>query len=75
MRLFLVLMSTGYKKILVIKLKQPGDVLVSSPVLAALKEAWPAARVTYLVPRNAADMVSAHPLLDELLVAERRQET
>ncbi len=68
-------MSFGYKNILVIKLKQPGDVLVSSPVLAALKEAWPEARVTYLVPRNAADMVSAHPFLDELLLADRHQET
>ncbi len=65
----------SYKNILVIKLKQPGDVLVSSPVLAALKEAWPQARVTYLVSRAAADMVSCHPLLDELLVADRRQET
>jgi heptosyltransferase III len=65
----------SYKNILVIKLKQPGDVLVSSPVLAALKEAWPQARVTYLVPRAAADMVRAHPQLDKLLVADRRQET
>jgi heptosyltransferase III len=65
----------SYKNILVIKLKQPGDVLVSTPVLAALKEAWPQGRVTYLVPRTAADMVSGHPLLDELLIAERREET
>lgn len=65
----------SYNNILVIKLKQPGDVLLSSPVLAALKEAWPQARATYLVPRAAADMIRAHPLLDELLVADRRQET
>jgi heptosyltransferase-3 len=65
----------SYKNILVIKLKQPGDVLVSSPVLAALKEAWPEAKVTYLVPRAAEDMISGHPLLDELFVADRRQET
>jgi heptosyltransferase III len=65
----------SYKNILVIKLKQPGDVLVSTPVLAALKEAWPEARVTYLVPRPAAEMVAGHPLLHELLVADRRQET
>ena len=30
----------SYKNILVIKLKQPGDVLVSTPVLAALKELY-----------------------------------
>jgi heptosyltransferase III len=65
----------SYKNILVIKLKQPGDVLVSTPVLAALKEAWPQARVTYLVPRASEDMVRGHPLLDELFVADRRQET
>jgi heptosyltransferase-3 len=65
----------SYKNILVIKLKQPGDVLVSTPVLAALKEAWPQARVTYLVPRAAEEMVAGHPLLDHLLVADRRQET
>jgi len=65
----------SYKNILVIKLKQPGDVLVSTPVLTALKEAWPDTRVTYLVPRAAAEMVEGHPLLDGLLVADRRQET
>ena len=65
----------NYKNILVIKLKQPGDVLVSTPVLAALKEAWPEARVTFLVPRTAEDMIKDHPLLDELLVAERGQES
>jgi heptosyltransferase-3 len=59
------------KRILVIKLKQPGDVLLSTPVLTALKEAWPEARVTYLVPRGTEDMVVDHPRLDGLLVADR----
>jgi len=63
------------ERILVIKLKQPGDVLVSSPVLAALKEAWPESRVTYLVPRGTEAMIADHPLLDGLLVADRRQGT
>jgi heptosyltransferase III len=65
----------SYNNILVIKLKQPGDVLVSTPMLAAIKEAWPQARVTYLVPQGAEEMVSDHPLLDELLTVDRRQET
>ncbi len=65
----------SYKNILVIKLKQPGDVLVSTPVLAALKEAWPEARVTYLVTRAAAEMIEGHPLLDKLFLADRGQET
>jgi heptosyltransferase-3 len=62
----------SFKRILVIKLKQPGDVLVSSPVLAALKEAWPQAGVSYLVPQGTEEMISDHPLLDCLYVAERQ---
>lgn len=60
------------KRILVIKLKQPGDVLVSSPVLTALKEAWPKARVSYLVPKGTEEMIADHPLLDRLYVLDRR---
>jgi heptosyltransferase III len=63
------------ERILVIKLKQPGDVLVSTPVIAALKEAWPNCRLTYLVPRGTEDMVSGHPGLDDLLVTDRRSDT
>ena len=67
--------TATYKRILVIKLKQPGDVLVSSPVIAALKEAWPESRVTYLVPRGTEAMVSGHPGLDGLMVVDRRGAT
>ncbi len=65
-------MKTSPKRILVIKLKQPGDVLVSSPVLNALKEAWPRARVSYLVPKGTEEMIADHPLLDRLYVLDRR---
>jgi heptosyltransferase-3 len=63
------------KRILVIKLKQPGDVLVSTPVIAALKEAWPGCHLTYLVPKGTEDMVSGHPGLDGLMVVDRRGAT
>jgi len=63
------------KRLLVIKLKQPGDVLVSTPVIAALKEAWPDCHLTYLVSRGTEDMVSGHPGLDDLMVVDREGET
>jgi len=63
------------KRVLVIKLKQPGDVLVSSPVIRALKEAWPESLLTYLVPKGTEEMVAGHPCLDELLVLDRRGQT
>ncbi len=65
----------SFNRILVIKLKQPGDVLVSTPVLAALKEAWPQARVSYLVPKGTEEMVADHPGLSGLLVVDRKQGT
>ena len=67
--------TSSYKRILVIKLKQPGDVLVSTPVIAALKGAWPESRLTYLVPKGTEEMVSGHPGLDGLLVVDRRGQT
>jgi heptosyltransferase-3 len=60
------------KRVLVIKLKQAGDVLLSTPVIDALKEAWPQCHLTYLVPRGTEEMVAGHPGLDELLVVDRR---
>jgi heptosyltransferase III len=65
----------SFKRILVIKLKQPGDVLVSTPVITKLKDAWPESRITYLVPRGTEEMVAGHPLLDGLLVDDRRRST
>jgi heptosyltransferase III len=62
----------SFKRILVIKLKQPGDVLVSSPVIAAVKEAWPESHLTYLVSRGTAAMVADHPGLDRVLEVDRR---
>src|SRR5512142_208237 len=64
-----------FNRILVIKLKQPGDVLVSTPVIAALKEAWPHCHLTYLVPKGTEEMVTGHPDLDDLMVVDRRNET
>ena len=63
------------KRILVIKLKQPGDVLVSTPVIGALKEAWPECHLTYLVPKGTEAMVADHPGLDDLMVVDRRGAT
>jgi heptosyltransferase-3 len=67
-----IFMQLNPKNILVIKLKQPGDVLVSAPVLPALKEAWPHCKVSYLVPKGTEEMIIDHPMLHRVYVAERR---
>jgi ADP-heptose:LPS heptosyltransferase len=47
-----------------------GDVLVSSPVLDALRATYPEARLEMMVRPGALAMVEAHPALDEALVVD-----
>lgn len=54
--------------ILVIRLDHLGDVFLSSGVPKALKEAYPRARVIFLVSSFAAPLLQNNPFVDELLI-------
>ena len=62
----------GVKKILVMKFRHIGDVLLIVPVIRALKETFPDASVTVLVNRGTEDVLAGNPLIDELVTLERR---
>jgi len=64
-------LSAGTERILVIKLRYLGDVLLSTPVLTALRTAFPKARVSMLVNPGTEAMIATNPCLDEVLIAER----
>lgn len=57
----------GIKKILVVKLRYIGDTLLTAPLLAALKEAFPEASITALVNRGTESVLAHHPAIAELL--------
>jgi ADP-heptose:LPS heptosyltransferase len=57
--------------VLLIRLRLIGDVVLSTPVIRALRQRFPAARLTYLVEPDAAPVVLGNPHLDEVLIAER----
>ena len=50
-------------KILLIRLRLIGDVVFTTPLLGALKRAFPDSRLTYLVERDAAPVVAGNPHL------------
>ena len=57
--------------ILLIRLRLIGDVVFTTPLLRALKRAFPASRISYLVEEAAAPVVAGNPHIDELIVVGR----
>ncbi|MBI5236468.1 MAG: putative lipopolysaccharide heptosyltransferase III [Deltaproteobacteria bacterium] len=61
----------GVKNILVIKLRHIGDVLLCVPAIRALKESFPASRVSVLVNPGTEEMLTENPLVDEVISLDR----
>ena len=58
--------------ILLIRLRLVGDVVFTTPAIRAVRRHFPDARLTYLVERPAAPVVTrGNPHLDEVIVIER----
>jgi predicted lipopolysaccharide heptosyltransferase III len=62
---------TLIQKILLIRLRLIGDVVFTTPAIAALRRHYPHATISYLVERAAAPVVQGNPHLDHVIVVER----
>ena len=60
------------QRILVIKLRNHGDVLLASPVPSLLKQAAPHVEIDALVYQDTAEMLSGHPALSRLFCIDRK---
>jgi heptosyltransferase III len=60
------------RNILIIKLRYIGDVLLSTPVIRAIRTAYPNAIVTAAVNRGTESVLALNPDVDEVLIVERR---
>ena len=59
------------KRVLVIKLRHHGDVLLTSPVFTTLKRCAPQAELDALVYADTAPMLRGHPALSQLFTIDR----
>jgi len=64
-------MKKTYRNILVVRTDRIGDVILTTPAIKALKESFPAARVTVLVSPLTQDLVRGNPFVDEVMVDDR----
>lgn len=55
------------ENILVIRPGAMGDILVATPVLLNLRNAFPKSRIAFLVQKRFADVLKANPYIDELI--------
>src|SRR5207248_583417 len=60
-------------RILLVRLRQIGDVVFTTPAVRAIRERFPDAHISYLVEPVAAAVVQLNPNLDEVIVAPRRR--
>lgn len=60
-------------KILVMKFRHIGDVLLSAVLAKNLKEAYPDAKVDYLVNAESKEMLTLNPYIDEVFVYDRKK--
>jgi ADP-heptose:LPS heptosyltransferase len=58
-------------RVLLIRLRLIGDVVLSTPVIRGLRRAFPDAILTYLVERDAAAVVAGNRDLDRIIAVER----
>ncbi len=60
-----------FKNILIVRTDRIGDVVLTTPSIKALRQAYPAARISVLVTPATFDLVNGNPYVDEILVDDR----
>src|SRR5205085_4268689 len=61
----------GFRSIAVLRLSALGDVILATPVVHALRRAFPSARLAFWVKEEYADVLRHEPALDHVRVLER----
>ncbi len=67
------LRGRGFQRILLIKPSSLGDVIHALPVLDALRQGLPEARIDWLISTSLAPLLAGHPHINELVPFDRRR--
>ena len=59
-------------RILLIKLRHHGDMLLTTPVINSLHQAWPQAEIDVLLYEETRDMLAAHPFIHRIYGIDRK---
>ena len=61
------------KRILIIRTSAIGDIVMASPMIRVLREAWPRAAIAWLVDPSVRCLLDHHPALDEVICWSKEQ--
>ncbi len=64
---------SAIKKILLIRLRRIGDIIMTTPAVSALREGFPQAHLTYIVEEPYLELVAGNPSLDEIIILPKDQ--
>ena len=59
-------------RILLIKLRHHGDMLLTTPVIDSLRQKWPQAQIDVLLYEETRDMLAAHPAIGTIYGIDRK---
>ncbi|MFA6320424.1 MAG: lipopolysaccharide heptosyltransferase II [Candidatus Omnitrophota bacterium] len=59
------------KRVLIVRLDRLGDVVLSTPVIKAVREACPDGYIAFMAARHARDILEGNPYLDEVIIYEK----
>jgi len=61
------------KKVLLIRLRRIGDVILTTPAVSALRKAFPSALISYIVEEPYKELVEGNPCLNNVYVLKKKQ--
>lgn len=59
--------------ILIIQLRQLGDVLLTTPAIKALRKKYPHAKISFLTEKASSPIVAENPYLNDVIIIDRKQ--